>query len=332
MPVLTIPEAHQLVSRCMQSIGYPASDASDIADHLIDAELRGFSFGGLPRGLSVIERSLATAKPFEAVTVLKETPISATFDGGDQVGYVVGLRATETAITKALEHGISVVGARNTWYTGMFTYYLEKITAAGLVGMIAGSSGQFVAPFGGSEGRFGTNPIAFGFPSADDPIIWDIGTAAIMYGEVVLASRTGQPLAEGLAYGPDGHPTTDATAALEGAFTVWGGHKGSGLALVVQLLGMMTGASENPEGVSDVGFFVTAVDPEILTSREEYAARVASYADQLRATRPIDPSRPVRVPFERSARHRRDAVARGMIEVEDVVLNGLLKHASGRPS
>lgn len=227
----------------MTANGHSPDDAAIIADHLIDCELRGLSYGGLPRAQSVVERIRKRAGPGQPITVLSETPVSARLDGGDQAGYLVGRRATEIAIAKARASGIAVVGASNTWYTGMFSYYLEMITTAGFAGMIAGSSGQKVAPEGGTEGRFGTNPIAFGFPSGATPVIWDIGTANLMVGEAVLAKRLGQPLAPGRAFAPDGSPTDDPGAALKGAFTVWGGHKGSGLAMMVQLLGMMAGAA-----------------------------------------------------------------------------------------
>lgn len=105
-----------------------------------------------------------------------------------------------------------------------------------------------------------------------------------------------------------GQPTQDPMEALGGALAVWGGHKGSGLALVVQLLGMMSGAATAPDGLRDCGFFLLVIDPGLLTSDEDYKERVAAYADLVRDTWPVDPSRPVRVPFDRSVaeRERRD--------------------------
>jgi LDH2 family malate/lactate/ureidoglycolate dehydrogenase len=327
MPVVSIGEARSLVESCMAEVGHTPAEAAIIADHLIDCELRGLAFGGLARALSVVDRIRATPGQRRPITVERESPVSVTLDGGDQVGYLVARRATEMALEKARAHGLAVAGARNTWYTGMFSYYLEMLTAAGLAGMAAGSAAQFVAPHGGSEGRFGTNPIAFGLPAGEHPVIWDIGTSNVMHGEVVLSERLGRPLADGLAFDRDGHPTTDPAAALAGAFTVWGGHKGSGLAVVVQLLGMMSGASASPAGVSDVGFFLLAVDPELLTSGAEYRRRVADYAGSLRATRPLDPLHPVRAPFDRSAATRRATLARGRFEVAPEVLDGLARVA-----
>tara|TARA_R110000764_G_scaffold157460_4_gene245354 strand:+ start:1101 stop:2087 length:987 start_codon:yes stop_codon:yes gene_type:complete len=323
--ILTLEQARELVEGSMKTVGHSAEEAQTIANHLLDCELRGLSYGGLPRALSIIERINAAGDSRQAIRMVRESPVSASLHGGDQVGYLVAQRATELAISKAKNSGIAVVGANETWYTGMFSYYLEQITGAGLVGMIAGSGGHIVAPAGGSEKRFGTNPIAFGFPSAGCPIIWDIGTSSVMLAEVLLAMRLGEQLPPGLAYDQQGKPTQDPMAALAGAFTVWGGHKGSGLALVVQLLGMLCGAAAAPDGLRDCGFFMVAINPELLTSAEDYQQRVAEYADSLRATRPIDSETPVRVPFERSAAEREKRRVANAIEVPEQVYEALLK-------
>ncbi len=320
---LAIGAARDLVHETMAKVGHTPAEATIIADHLIDCELRGLSFGGLPRALSIVERIRSTDVASRPITTILETPVSATIDGGDRVGYLVADRATGIAIDKARANGIAVVGAFETWYTGMYSYYLERITSAGFAGMIAGSAPQKVAPHGGTEARFGTNPIAFGFPTDATPVIWDIGTASIMAGQVALAARLGELLPEGSAYDRAGVPTRDPLAAAAGAWTVWGGHKGSGLAVVVQLLGMMAGAAADPIGIRDCGFLAIVVDPGILTDAEDYRARVAAYATSLRTTRPVDTASPVRVPFERSAEERSRRLAEGEIDVADEVLAAL---------
>ena len=328
--ILSIQDARTLVEACMAAGGHTEADSAIIADHLIDCELRGLSFGGLPRALSVIDHIRSAAISRRPITLVQETPVSATLDGGEQVGYLVGRRATEIAIEKAGKFGIAMVGASKTWYTGMFSYYLEMITKAGFAGMIAGSGGPRVAPQGGTEGRFSTNPIAFGFPSATTPVIWDIGTSSVMVGEVVLAARLGQLLPEGQAFDCEGRPTRDPGAALKGAFTVWGGHKGSGLAMVVQLLGMMAGQATAPELLRDCGFFVLIFNPALLGSAGEFQQRVSEYADSMRATRPVDANRPVRVPFDRSIATREKNLAANAIEVPELVYKALKEIAAAR--
>ena len=326
--IISIQEARALVQKCMVAVGHTDAEADIITDHLIDCELRGLSFGGLPRALSVIDRIRDTTTPRRSIAVLQDSPVSASLDGGDQVGYLVGSRATDMAIEKAGKTGLAVVGASKTWYTGMFSYYLERVTNAGFAGMIAGSGGQKVAPHGGTEGRFSTNPIAFGFPSSTTPVIWDIGTSSVMLGEVVLKQRLGELLPEGLAFDSQGEPTRDPAAALKGAFTVWGGHKGSGLAMVVQLLGMMAGQATAPVSLRDCGFFVLVVNPALFGSAEDFQQRVSEYADSMRATRPVKPDEPVRVPFDRSIVERKKRLAANAIEVPELIYEALLRVAA----
>lgn len=327
--IVSIHEARALVERCMTAVGHTQEEAEIIADHLIDCELRGLAYGGLARALSIIEHIRSTTEPRRPITLLQETPISASFDGGGQVGYLVGRKATETAIAKAATHGMAVVGASKTWYTGMYSYYLERVTSAGYIGMIAGSGSAKVAPHGGTEPRFSTNPIAFGFPSTTTPVIWDIGTSNVMLGEVTLTKRLGELLKPGLAFDRDGAATREPDAALRGAFTVWGGHRGSGLAMVVQMLAMVAGQAAAPLPLQDCGFLIVIVDPALLTSAEDFRERVAAYADDIRRTRPVDPQAPVRVPFDRSIVERRKRLEANAIEVPDAIHDALLRISTG---
>lgn len=329
---ISIEQARVLAQDAMVAVGHSADEAAVIADHLIDCELRGLSYGGLPRALSIAEHIRNTGAERKPIKVLRESAVSASLDGGGQVGYLVADRAVDMAIAKARETGLAVVGASKTWYTGMFSYYLERITKAGFAGMLAGSGGQKVAPHGGTQGRFSTSPIAFGFPSAQAPVIWDIGTSNVMLAEVMLAERLGQQLPEGQAFDAQGQPTRDPSAALKGAFTVWGGHKGSGLAMVVHLLAMLGGQDAAPAHLKDCGFFCIVVDPELMGPADDFRQRVADYADSLRATRPVDPARPVRVPFERSAAERARRRAEGVIEVADPVHEALCAIVAGSPA
>jgi LDH2 family malate/lactate/ureidoglycolate dehydrogenase len=262
--------------------------------------------------------------------IVRETPVSARIDGGDQIGYLVAHRATRLAIDKAKVAGLAIVGANETWYTGMLCYYAEMMAAEGLVSMIASNTSPWVAPHGASEGRFGTNPICFGFPGTADPVIWDVGTAAIIHADVTLHRRLGQELPEGVAFDPHGRATRDPAAALAGAFAAWGGAKGSGLGLVVQLLGTLAGSPPIPPELANFGFLVLAVSPSLFSSEEEYRSHVTQYSEAVRAARPVEGGAGARMPFDRSLAERRRRLAEDAIDVADEIHAALVSLAERR--
>lgn len=329
---LRIEEGHRLVTDAMEALSHNATDAALIADHLIDCELRGLGYGGLARAISIAERFGRYGDRRRPIAVVQETPVSARLDGGDQIGYVVAHRATTIAIEKAEAAGISVVGANETWYTGMLSYYAEMAAARGLVSLIASNASPWIAPYGATEGRLGTNPICFGFPSDGDPIIFDIGTSAIMHAEVTLARRLGRDLPEGVAFDRGGAPTRDPAAALAGAFAAWGGHKGSGLAIAVQLLGILAGSPPVTPELAGFGYLVVAIRPDLMGPAETFRRNVTAFADAVRSARPVPDSPPVRMPFDRSRQERQKRLAAGAIDVPDTVVSELIRLSQIHPA
>ena len=307
----------------MRSLGHSAADAGLIADHLIDCELRGLHSGGLARAISIAERIERVGDRRRPICILHETPVSARLDGGDHIGYLVAHRATTTAIEKAEASGIAVVGANDTWYTGMLSYYAEMAARRGLVSMIASNASPWVSPHGATEGRLGTNPICFGFPASDEPVIWDIGTSAIIHAEVTLAQRLGNDLPDGVAFNRDGMPTRDPTAALAGAFAAWGGARGSGLAIVVQLLGILAGSPPIPPELAGFGYLIISMRPDLMGSTEVFRRNVSEFADTVRSARPVPGGSPVRMPFDRSRRERQRRLSENAIDVPDVLIDRL---------
>jgi delta1-piperideine-2-carboxylate reductase len=328
---LTIPEARQLAVRVMTVLGHDATGSTLIADHLIDCELRGLSYGGLARAISIAERIQRQGDRRRPIMRLHETPVSARLDGGDHIGYIVAHRATSLAIQKAHAAGIAVVGANDTWYTGMLSYYAEMAAGHGLVSMIASNASPWVAPHGATEGRLGTNPMCFGFPSADQPIILDIGTSAIIHAEVTLARRLGNELPADVAFDRDGRPTRDPAAALAGAFATWGGHKGSGLAIVVQLLGILAGSPPIPPELAGFGYLIVAMRPDLMGPAETFRDNVSAFASAVRSARPATDGSLVRMPFDRSRQERERRLAENAIDVPDILVTKLELIASVPP-
>ncbi len=328
---LPIEAARKLLEAVMCGTGYTGEQAAIIVDHLMDSELRGLTQGGLARAISICERiKRFPAAPANAggMRIEHETAVAARIDGADQVGYLVARRATELALDKVRAHGLAMVGAHNTWYTGMLSYYAEMAVAQGYVVMIASNASAWVAPHGATEGRFGTNPMCFGFPSKSTPVIWDIGTSIIIHADATLARRLGRELNPGVAYDAAGNPTINPAEALGGALMAWGGAKGSGLGLAVQLLGIMAGSTVLPQDLSGFGFLIVLMDPALLGPGEDFSAKVSEYADWYRTARPLDPNVPVRVPFERSQQERARQLAAGFIEVPELIHRSLQELAA----
>lgn len=321
---LSLSEAERLATDILEKQGYSREELASPVAHILDCALRGLDYAGFSRILSIVDRIKKYGRPERPMTILRESPVSAQIDGADRLGYIVGQKMTDLAIEKAEASGIAIIGAQDTWYTGMLSFYAEQVTARGLVVLIASNAAPWVAPYGGTEGRFGTNPICAGFPSSEDPIIWDIGTSDIIHAQVVMAKRLGKTLPEGVAYDADGNPTTDPIQALQGAFTAWGGHRGSGLAIVVQLFGIMAGSMVIPDDLAGFGMVMIAMRPDLLRDAEAFRADVTAYAEAIRSTRPIAGGGPVRMPFDRSRKDREAARARGTIFVPDEIFEQIL--------
>jgi L-2-hydroxycarboxylate dehydrogenase (NAD+) len=315
---LSVDEARALGEASLQRIGYPADEAAVITDQLIDNALCGYRFASLPRILGIAEDE-KTGKPRMPVRIVRETPVSALVDGGNQVGYIAAHRGAEIAISKALASGISVVGVHNSYYSGRNAYYVELMVRAGLVGIHTASARPHVLPPGGRRPALGTNPISIGFPSANGPVIYDIGTASMMWGDVLLMARLGEELPEGVGYDAGGTPTRDAAAvARDGSVTAFGGHKGYGLSFAIQALGLLAGAAPQ-----DYGFLFIAIDPAMLVA--DFPARMAELVARIKATPRQSDVEEIRIPSERAFREREQRRREGIVLDRKVVeaLNAL---------
>jgi LDH2 family malate/lactate/ureidoglycolate dehydrogenase len=260
---LSVAEATALGARALHSLGLPDHEVHIIVDHLIDNALCGYPFASLPRILAIAQDA-KTQRPRQPVRVVHDTPVSALLDGGNNVGYVAVYRAAQIAIDKARAQQFAVVGVYNSYYSGRNAYYVEMLVKAGLVGIHLASAQPHVVPPGGTRPALGTNPFCVGFPSVHGPVIVDMGTAALQWGEVLLHAHLGTPLPEGVGLDKDGRPTRDAKEAVLGGVLPFGGHKGYGLSFAIQAMGLLAGAALARGQVQDYGFLFIAFDPGLL--------------------------------------------------------------------
>lgn len=300
---LGVADALALGAAALQGLGFELEEARTITDHLVDNMLCGYEFAGLPRILAIADHPNFRL-PCNSVSIIHDTPTSALIDGGNHVGYVPVLRGASLAAEKARAHGMAIVGVSNCWYSGRNAYYLEHIARQGLIAIHTAASAGNVVPPGAIRPVLGTNPIGFALPCTPDPLIFDMGTASTMWGEVMLYAMLDKQFPEGMGVDAEGRPTTSAREILKGGLLPFGGHKGYGLSLVVQALGILAGSRRVNGNVIGDGFLFIVVDPGILMPREEFHDQLSEMLSQLRALPRQPGAKAVRIPSERAFAER----------------------------
>jgi len=306
---LAADEARALSVRALAGAGCDTQQAQILADHMLDAALCGYEYSGLPKILNVAE-FMAQRPALGPIELRRETPMSVLLDGMGHNGMFTVMHATQMAIARAAEHGFGLVGVYNTWMSGRCAYFMEAVARAGLIGMLAISSRPQVAPPGAAKAAIGTNPVAFGFPTEGDPLLIDLGTSSLMFTDLALRARRGEPLPEGTAIDAQGHPTTDPHAAMKGAVLSFGGHKGFALALAMKALGVLAGSGQDRDGA---GYLVMAIQPELMMPLADYRRELSEALATIRATARQPGVDAIRIPSDRSYAQRRENLAAGIV-------------------
>lgn len=323
---LSVAEARALAADTLKRIGYDDEQAGVIAEHVLDAALCGYEYSGLPKILNVAEHK-QLHKPRRRLHAVYETPVSAMVDGGNNCGMYTLMRAAEMAIAKAQQHGFGVIGLNNSWVSGRGAVYVEAIARAGLIGIHTVSSTQHVAPPGAAEAAYGTNPMAFGFPTDGEPFVIDMGTSAFMSTDLMFRERRGEPLPEGVAIDAQGHLTRDAKAARAGALLPFAGYKGFALAMAMQALGVFAGSGSDQE--KNYGYLVIAMKPDLLVPLADYRRQLTETLTRIKAT----PRQPgvdeIRMPGERSLREREKHLREGIV-IDQFIYDALKAIPQGR--
>ena len=240
--------------------GIPPEHAAQSARHLALCDLRGVESHGITRLSALVQRirnGAVNARP--NIRVERQRAASALVDGDNGLGVPVSAYATQLAIERAQAQGIGAVGVRNSNHFGMAADYALRMAEAACLGIITTNSSPAMVPWGAARKFLGTNPICFGAPTHDEPLILDMATSVVAMGHVVLAEKRGKPIPETWALGPDGLPTTDPTRARQGGARPLADYKGSGLAFMIEVFtSLLTGATL---GVHAAGFFSDMTRP-----------------------------------------------------------------------
>lgn len=312
-----------LIRRVLESGGAGSAAAAVQADWLVEADLRGHGSHGLQRLPVLFERMRrGLIDPHAVPRLMWHGSSLGVMEGGRGFGPVVALEAVDAASERAVTAGAAVIAVRDCNHLGLLAAYVERIAARGLIGVILTTSEALVHPWGGSCAMVGTNPIAIGIPTAAEPLILDMATGAVSRGKIIAFARDGLTLPAGWAVDATGAPTTDGRAALEGAISPFGGAKGYGLGLALELLvGVLTDTAfgRDVTGTLDVdtvcnkGDVVICIDPGAVGANDVFV-RAAQYLEAVRATPPGPNGGLVRIPGD-GARARRACALREHIEV-----------------
>lgn len=315
---LSVSEAQTLGEKALSTLGLTSEEAATITTHLVDASLWGYEFAGLPRILVIAERP-ELKRPRTGISIVKETFVSALLDGGNTLGYISLLRAVDVAIEKVRNSGIAIVGMRNSWFSGRNAFYMEKIARAGYAAIYFASSTPTVVPPGAMRKALGTNPMTIALPGKTDPFIYDIGTAAVMSGEMLMKAFLGEEFPEVVGIDRSGTPTRAARDLIDGGVFAFGGHKGYGLSVAIQALGLIAGARLRNGDVCDFAHLFIAFDPALFMPTEQFTSELEELLARIRNL-PRQPGvSEVRLPSERGFREREIRRKQGILVKKRVV-------------
>jgi hydroxycarboxylate dehydrogenase B len=339
------------VAKIFEKKGVSAAESERIGRRLVNANLTGHDSHGVirvPRYVNwLVDGTLVAG---QEVSVVSDSGVIAVLDGHNGFGQSVGEQAVQMGIDKARENGVGIIALRNAGHLGRIGDWAEMAVDAGLISLhfVNVSGSLLVAPFGGIERRMSTNPVTIGVPRDDaPPLILDFATSIVAEGKVLVASKGGKALPNDALVGPDGTVTGDPKALYgdgdaikaydnrsgEGAIRAMGDHKGSGLALMCEILaGALTGGGcAGPDKpILQNGMLSIYMSIEQFGSKDAFASEMRQYLEFFSSAMPIDPDKPVLMPGEPEQARREERSANG-IELPDETWASIVEaaHAAG---
>lgn len=331
MPIIQAGPLRELATRLLTGVGGTDEEAEIVADVLVRANLAGHDSHGVIR-LEQYARMVRGGQvtPRAAFEVTKREPrrggasAAAMVDGHWGFGAVVATRATRLAMEMAEETGVSVVSVRRANHVSRLGHYVVTAAEAGFVALMTANNhggGRWVAPFGGTDRRLSTNPLAFAAPTGGRPVLVDITTSTVAEGKVRVLRNKGLPMPEGWAIHPDGSPLTDPAHMYgppHGALLPFGGitgHKGFALSMMVELLsGALSGAGCTGPGDRQPGnaLFILVVDPNAFGSLEGFQRQAMSLAEWVKGSPPAPGGAGVMLPGEPEFRETERRLTEGI--------------------
>lgn len=348
VPFFTYSSDHlrEFTKRVFMHFGVPEHEADQAADILATSDLRGIESHGVARMYAyhgMLRKGRINPKP--TISIIRETPSTATVDGDNGLGLVVGPQANAIAMDKAEAVGSGWVSVSNTNHYGIAGYYVLEALKRDLIGWSMTNSTGLVTPLWGAERRLGTNPIAIAFPGYEEPpIVIDMATSAVAYGKIEIARRLQKGVPEGWILDGEGYPTTDPEDVTTGGVLLplgsdraRGGHKGYALSAMVDILCcVLSGANWGPfappfalgQVIPDqqvgkgIGHFFGALQIEGFIDPDEFKRQIDAWIRVFRATKPAPDTNGPLIPGdperEAEAIRRKEGIPLPLPVVEDL--------------
>jgi L-2-hydroxycarboxylate dehydrogenase (NAD+) len=313
------------INDALVAVGLPAADAAKVAQFMAEADLTGADAHGifrLPQYVRRIHAGGVNTRP--RVEVARTAAATALVDGDNGMGHLVMSRAAETAIELARDAGVAWVGVRRSNHAGTAGLYAAMPVEHGMIGLYAAvANANHMAVWGGSELLLGTNPLGIAVPSGDGPVVLDMATTVVSYGTVKKYALAGRDMPEGwLIDTHTGGPLTDPQRSAEGLLLPIGGYKGSGLAIMLGLLGgVLNGAAfgrevidfnYNQDGATNTGQFMVAIDIARFIPLATFMAETDRHLADLRASTRLPGVDRIRLPGDRRRDCRIDRLRDGI--------------------
>lgn len=282
------------VAAILHGEGVPEEEAAITADSLVEADLTNLQSHGVQRVKFYTDSiELGGTTPACQMERVMDSPACAVLDAHGSLGIVAAYRAMELAIEKAKAVGVGMVNVRHSNHCSCTAYYLRMAARENMLGIVASNAPKSMAPWGSREKYLGTNPLAIGAPTHGDPIMVDMATSVVARGKIILADKKKEPIPEGWAIDVDGNPTTDAAKALAGCVLPFGGAKGSGIAMMIDIFsGVLSGAAwgshinspfTQPEVPMNTGHSMIAVDISKFRDVEEFLTDMDTYRSEVKS-------------------------------------------------
>ena len=318
MPVtLSLQEVYELSRAALMACGASEANAASVARSIREAEAEGIRNVGLAYLPYYCDHVLCGKVDGQAQPELKQTtPAALLVDAKHGFAHAAYEAGEAALLSLARSQGLAAMGLANSYASGVIGYFADRIARQGLIGLVFTNASASIAPWGGTQPLFGTNPVALGVPRADaPPIIVDQSSSTTARVNVVQAAERGQSIPDTWALDADGRPTTDPNEGLKGSIAPLGGYKGAGLALLVEVLAAgLVGANwsfqasplgDNQGGPPNIGQLFIAIDGGLFG-----AAGFGSRLETLVAA--IHAQEGTRLPGDGRHRARRKAEAEGI--------------------